>query len=204
MDRHRLRDTGGSKMIVGRPKKLASSSKTASNGHKNGDDMASTSSSTSTPTSSSTASMSSEAGMSGMGQFAFPGAPARPSATSSTSQSPSSSSSGPYGDLNYFSLLSLSQRGLTISPASSSSSSGPLDLQHPPSPTVPHLLSPQALQELQLFRQRGRPPRSRTAHRTGRNGGGGGHHQESASETLLNFAQQVVEVVAAPSPTMTP
>ena len=105
MDRHRLRDTGG-KMIVGRPKKLAPK--------KNGE-LASTAAGTSSATSSTSATptpTSSASEMTGMGQFAFPGAPARPG----PAQSPNTASSpSPFGDLNYFSLLSLSQRGLTIS-----------------------------------------------------------------------------------------
>ena len=192
MDRHRLRDTGG-KMIVGRPKKLAP---------KKGNE-AESSPGTSTVSSSSS---TSTAEMSGMGQFAFPGAPARPGPASSPSDrsTPSSSPNLSFGDMNYFSLLSLSQRGLTIS-----STSGGSDL---PSPTVPNLLSPQALHELQLFRQtspRGRPPSAHQQQRATRAAMAAAmamnHHRsngrsaaESASETLLNFAQRVGEVVSPP------
>lgn len=189
MDRHRLRDTGG-KMIVGRPKKLAPK--------KNGE-LASTAAGTSSATSSTSATptpTSSASEMTGMGQFAFPGAPARPG----PAQSPNTASSpSPFGDLNYFSLLSLSQRGLTIS------STGPSHHQQDlASPTVPHLLTPQALQELQLFRQqspRGRPP---SAHQRSTRGASSRTSSrasiESASETLLNFAQQVGEIVSPVPP----
>ena len=183
MDRHRLRDTGG-KMIVGRPKKLAPK--------KNGESAASTAAGTSSSAASSTSATptpTSASEMTGMGQFAFPGAPARPGPP----QSPNTASSpSPYGDLNYFSLLSLSQRGLTISSTSSQ--------QDLPSPTVPHLLTPQALQELQLFRQspRGRPPARSTRGVSSRTSSRASI--ESASETLLNFAQQVGEIVSPVPP----
>ena len=197
MDRHRLRDTGGSKMIVGRPKKLTG---TGTNSNKKNGPI----SDAEIPgTSSSSSEMmngvnNSSSAMSGMGQFAFPGAPARPSSSQSSSSSASapSSRSTPYGDLNYFSLLSLSQRGLTISSSPGSSPSGS---------SVPHLLSPQTLQELHLFQQR-QHQQQQQQHRPGRpvrstrSGGPQSRHlRDSASETLLNFAQQVVEVVAAPS-----
>lgn len=185
MDRHRLRDTGG-KMIVGRPKKLA-----ATAAKKNGESVAGTSSSAASSTSA-TPTPTSASEMTGMGQFAFPGAPARPGPPQSPSNTASSPS--PYGDLNYFSLLSLSQRGLTIS----STSSQHQDL---PSPTVPHLLTPQALQELQLFRQspRGRPP-ARSTRGVSSSRTNSRASIESASETLLNFAQQVGEIVSPVPP----
>ena len=194
MDRHRLRDTGG-KMIVGRPKKIAAK--------KNDDPLAitpstsSASSSTPTPTS---------VELTGMGQFAFPGAPARsgpPQSPNGSNRTTTPSPGIPYGDMNYFSLLSLSQRGLTISSATSQQQ------QHSdlPSPTVPNLLTPQALQELSLFRQggtnstRGRQQRSTrssaAASTATSNRSSSRSSVESASETLLNFAQQVGEVVSS-------
>lgn len=189
MDRHRLRDTGG-KMIVGRPKKIAPKK----NEEATTPSTSSASSSTPTP--------SSAVELTGMGQFAFPGAPARPGPPQSpngsnrTTPSPGGIS---YSDMNYFSLLSLSQRGLTISSATGAGQQPDL-----PSPTVPNLLSPQALQELSLFRQganaRGRPPQ----HQRSTRAASANHRSssrssvESASETLLNFAQQVGEVVSTP------
>jgi hypothetical protein len=105
--------------------------------------------------------------------------------------------------MNYFSLLSLSQRGLTISSATSQQQQQS-DL---PSPTVPNLLTPQALQELSLFRQggtnstRGRQQRSTrssaAAFTATSNRSSSRSSVESASETLLNFAQQVGEVVSS-------
>ena len=187
MDRHRLRDTGG-KMIVGRPKKIAPK--------KNEDTPRTSSASSSTPTPTSAVELT------GMGQFAFPGAPARPGPAQSpngsnrTTPSPGIS----YGDMNYFSLLSLSQRGLTISSATTPPTTQQSDL---PSPTVPNLLSPQALQELSLFRQggnaRGRPPQHQRSPRAVNSTRSSSRSSvESASETLLNFAQQVGEVVSSP------
>lgn len=157
----------------------------------------------------------------GMGQFAFPGAPARPGPT----QSPGLPL--PFSDISYFSLLSLTQQrasgggpgggggggggpgggggGPGGGGVSSASPQGDL-----PSPTVPHLLSPQALQELQLYRQATTSPRGRhriqssgSRGRTSRSSTGSA---ESASETLLNFAQQVGEVThvaSTPPPTQT-
>lgn len=188
MDRHRLRDTGG-KMIVGRPKKIAPKK----NEEVTTPSTSSASSSTSTPTSA--------VEMTGMGQFAFPGAPARPGpAPSPNGSSRTTPSPGiPYTDMNYFSLLSLSQRGLTISSATTNGQHSDL-----PSPTVPNLLSPQALQELSLFRQgannsRGRPAQNQRSTRAAAgNRSSSRSSVESASETLLNFAQQVGEIVTSP------
>ena len=141
-----------------------------------------------------------------MGQFAFPGAPARsgpPQSPNGSNRTTTPSPGIPYGDMNYFSLLSLSQRGLTISSATSQQQQQS-DL---PSPTVPNLLTPQALQELSLFRQggtnstRGRQQRSTrssaAASTATSNRSSSRSSVESASETLLNFAQQVGEVVSS-------
>ncbi|XP_057372061.1 zinc finger protein 236-like [Daphnia carinata] len=196
MDRHRLRDTGG-KMIVGRPKKIAA---------KKNEEQPVTTPSTSSASSSTPTPTSVE--MTGMGQFAFPGAPARsgpPQSPNGSNRTTTPSPGLPYGDMNYFSLLSLSQRGLTISSTATSQSGQQSDL---PSPTVPNLLSPQALQELSLFRQggtnsnstRGRQQRStRSTAAAASNRSSSRSSVESASETLLNFAQQVGEMVVGHS-----
>lgn len=188
MDRHRLRDTGG-KMIVGRPKKSDSapaSSAKGKNGVKalNGSDPPSNGGS-----SNSAASAAPE--LQGMGQFAFPGAPARPN----PAQSPmSSSSSGlpspggiaiPFSDISYFSLLSLSQRQSAATQPSSSTQDPQLTAQ-----------------DLQMFRKAAAsslsPKRSRQAvssatarGRLTRHSSSSSSAESSASETLLNFAQQV-------------
>lgn len=197
MDRHRLRDTGG-KMIVGRPKKIAA---------KKNDDPPTITPSTSSASSSTPTPTSVE--LTGMGQFAFPGAPARsgpPQSPNGSNRTTTPSPGLPYSDMNYFSLLSLSQRGLTISSANSQQQNQQSDL---PSPTVPNLLTPQALQELSLFRQGGvnsnstrgrqqRSTRSTAASATvTSNRSSSRSSVESASETLLNFAQQVGEVVSS-------
>ena len=144
----------------------------------------------------------------GMGQFAFPGAPARPG----PAQSPSLPL--PFSDISYFSLLSLSQQQHRTSTNGGGGGGAMISSVSPqgdlPSPTVPHLLSPQALQELQLYRQAATSPRA-SRHRgpaPSSSGGAGSRGRvsrtnvaaggvESASETLLNFAQQVGEVGAA-------
>jgi len=213
MDRHRLRDSGG-KMIVGRPKKDAQKKPTGKANNHEEILQAGTSSTASS-------SLASPAHVElGMGQFAFPGAPARPG----PAQSPGLPL--PFSDISYFSLLSLTQQraggggangggggggsgGGGPGGGASSASSPQGDL---PSPTVPHLLSPQALQELQLYRQATTSPRG-GRHRVQSSGSQRGRTSrsstgsaESASETLLNFAQQVGEVAhvaATPPPTQT-